>query len=145
MNRTLKTAFLVSLIANLLLVGVVLGALPHRLAARSSFRDRFRTDIEKLPEPARSRMRESIEATHKAEEPLLAEIGRARDDALHIISAEPFDEAAYDRQVGRISELRNAMFKRMSDNIKNTIKELPVDQRRAVAELFKRPPTGPPA
>jgi uncharacterized membrane protein len=142
MNRTLKVVFLISLIANVLLVGVLFGALPRRFGERHDFRDRLRSDVEKLPEPARARLRENIEQRRKTDEPALAEIRRAREEALRIIAAEPFDEAAYDRQVDRISELRRALFKRMSDQMKETIKALPPDQRKAVADLFKRPPPG---
>jgi uncharacterized membrane protein len=142
MNRTLKTALLISLIANVLLVGVLFGALPRHFGDRRSYRDRFRADIEKLPEPARTRLRDSLDRAHKADEPAIAEIGRARDDALRIVAADPFDEAAYDRQVEKIGELRRALFKRMSDSFKEAVKGLPVDQRRAVADIFKRPPPG---
>ncbi len=142
MNRSLKLIFIVSLFANVLLLGIVLGAVPRRLEGRPSFRDRLNADIEKLPEPARTRMRESMERTRKADEPTLAEIRRAREEALKIVAADPFDEAAYDRQVNTISELRRGMLQRMSDNIKAIVKTLPPEQRKAVADLFKRPPPG---
>ncbi|HKA32563.1 MAG TPA: periplasmic heavy metal sensor [Candidatus Binatia bacterium] len=142
MNRTLKIILLISLIANVLLLGVVLGAVPRRLEARPSFRDRVNADIEKLPEPARTRMRENMEQTRKADESTFAEIRQAREEALKIIAAEPFDEAAYDLQVNRISELRRGMFQHMSDNIKAIVKTLPPEQRKAVADLFRRPPPG---
>jgi uncharacterized membrane protein len=142
MNRSLKVVLLVSLIANVLLLGIVLGAAPRRLEERPSFRDRIKADIEKLPEPARTKMRENMEQTRKTDEPAFAEIRAAREEALKIIAAEPFDEAAYDRQVNKISELRRGMFEHMSDNIKAIVKTLPPDQRKAVADLFKRPPPG---
>ena len=142
MNRSLKVIFLVSLIANVLLLGIVLGAAPHRLEEPPSFRDRVKADIEKLPEPARTKMRENMEQTRKTDEPRFAEIRQAREETLKIIAAEPFDEAAYDRQVDRISELRRGMFQHMSDNIKSIVKTLPPDQRKAVADLFRRPPPG---
>jgi uncharacterized membrane protein len=142
MNRSLKVILLVSLIANVLLLGIFLGAAPHRLEERPSFRDRVKADIEKLPEPARTRMRENMEQSRKADEPTLAEIRQAREEALRIMAAEPFDEGAYDRQVSKISELRRGMFQHMSDNIKAIVKTLPPDQRKAVADLFSRPPPG---
>ena len=145
MNRTLKTVFLVSLVANVLLLGVVLGALPRRIEERASFRDRFKADLAKLPEPARTRFRENMDQARKFDEPVLAEIRGAREEALRIVAAEPFDEAAYDRRVDKISELRRAMFKRMADSVKEIVKTLPLDQRKALAELLKRPPPGPPA
>jgi uncharacterized membrane protein len=142
MNRSLKVVLLVSLIANVLLLGVLLGAAPRRLEERPSFRDRVKADIEKLPEPARTRMRENMDQSRKADEPTFAEIRQAREETLRIIAAEPFDEAAYDRQVDRISTLRRGMFQHMSDNIKAIVKTLPPEQRKAVADLFKRPPPG---
>ncbi|HEX2386467.1 MAG TPA: periplasmic heavy metal sensor [Candidatus Binatia bacterium] len=142
MNRTLKTVFLISLIVNVLLVGVLFGALPRSFGERRSFRDRFKADIEKLPEPARTRMRESIEQRRTADKPALEEVGRARDDALRIVASDPFDEAAYDRQVDKIAGLRRALFERMSENFKAVVKDLPVEQRKAVADIFKRPPPG---
>jgi uncharacterized membrane protein len=87
-------------------------------------------------------MRENMEQTRKADEPTFAEIRQAREETLKIIAAEPFDEAAYDRQVDRISELRRGMFQHMSDNIKGIVKTLPPEQRKAVADLFRRPPPG---
>jgi uncharacterized membrane protein len=142
MNRSLKVVLLVSLIANVLLLGIVLGAAPRRLEERPSFRERVKADIEKLPEPARTKMRENMEQTRKADEPTFREIRQAREEALKILAADPFDEAAYDRQVNRISELRANMFQHMSDNIKAIVKTLPPEQRKAVADLFKRPPPG---
>jgi uncharacterized membrane protein len=144
MNRTMKTVFLISLILNVLLVGVLFGALPRSFGERPSFRDRFKADIEKLPEPARTRLRESLEQGRKADKPALEEIRRAREDALQMVASEPFDEAAYDRQVEKIAELRRALFRHMSDNFKTVVKDLPVEQRKAVAEIFRRPPPGSP-
>lgn len=142
MNRTLKTVFLVSLMVNVLLLGVLFGALPRSYGERQSFRERFKAEIEKLPEPARTRLRDSIAERRKADKPTLEEIGRARDDALRIVASNPFDEAAYDRQVEKIAELRRALFKNMSNNFKAVVKDLPVEQRKAVADIFKRPPPG---
>jgi hypothetical protein len=34
------------------------------------------------------------------------------------------------------------MFEHMSDNIKAIVKTLPPEQRKAVADLFRRPPPG---
>jgi Spy/CpxP family protein refolding chaperone len=65
----------------------------------------------------------------------------ARNEAIRLLVAMPFDEAAYDRQVSKINELRLQMTKRMSDDMKDIVKGLPAEQRRAVAEILKRPPS----
>jgi len=67
----------------------------------------------------------------------------ARAEALRILSADPFDEAAYDQQVNKIEELRAEMFKRMGQMIKQTAKELAPEERRMLADLLRRPPPAP--
>ena len=141
MNRKLRIAFLVSIIVNVLLAGVILGALPQRFYGRLRSRDAISSAIDKLPEPARTRFRENLAAFRKS--PLRQELAEARNEAIRLLVAEPFNEPAYDRAVDKINNLRVQMSKRMSDDMKALIKGLPIDQRNAVAEILKRPP--PPA
>jgi uncharacterized membrane protein len=140
MTRKLKIAFLVSIIANVLLLGVVLGALPQRFEGRRSFQDRLKADLEKLPEPTRTRFSESMDNMRKAGEPLRQQMQEAREEAIRILVAEPFDEAAYDRQVNKIQQLRLQMSKQMSDNMKELAKSLPPEQRKELAKVLSRPP-----
>jgi hypothetical protein len=60
-----------------------------------------------------------------------------------LLSTEPFDDLAYDRQVNKIEELRAEMFKRMGQNMKQTAKELSLEERRMLADLLRRPPPPP--
>ncbi len=140
MNRKLRLAFLVSIILNVLLAGIILGALPQRFYRLQS-RETFLSAIDKLPEPARTRFRNNLDAFRKS--PLRQEMANARNEAIRLLAAEPFDEAAYDRAVDKVNELRLQMSKRASDDVKAIIKDLPVDQRKAVAEVLKRPPSRP--
>ncbi len=138
MNRKLRIAFLVSIIVNVLLAGVILGALPHRFYSPRS-RETFLSAVDKLPEPARTRFRNNLEAFRKS--PLRQQLTDARNEAIRLLAVEPFNEAAYDRAVEKVNELRLQMSRRASDDVKAIIKDLPVDQRKAVAELLKRPPS----
>jgi Spy/CpxP family protein refolding chaperone len=140
MSKKLRVAFLLSIIINVLLAGVILGALPHRFMGGSSSRERFRSDIDNLSEPARSRFQATIEEFRKS--PLRQQMSEARNEAIRLLVATPFDEAAYDRQVNRISELRRQMTEQMSKDMKEVVKGLPSDQRSAIAEILKRPPRG---
>ena len=136
MNKKLKIAFLVSIIANVLLLGVVLGALPQRFEGRPSFQDR----LNKLPEPTRTRFGESMDSMRRAGEPLRQEMQQAREEAIRILTGEPFDEAAYDRQVNKIQQLRLQLGKQMSDNMKELAKSLPPEDRKELAKVLSRPP-----
>lgn len=138
MNKNFRIAFLVSIILNVLLAGVILGALPQRFYGLQS-REAFLSAIDKLPEPARTRFRNNLEAFRKS--PLRQQLTSARNEAIGLLTAEPFNEAAYDRAVEKVNELRLQMSKRASDDVKAIVKDLPLDQRKAVAEVLKRPPS----
>src|ERR671918_720315 len=140
MNKKLKIAFLVSIIANVLLLGVVLGALPQRFEGRPSFQDRLKADLKKLPEPTRSRFGESMENMRKAGEPLRQQMQEAREEAIRILVTEPFDEAAYDREVNKFQQLRLQLGRQMSDNMKELAKSLPPEDRKELAKVLRRPP-----
>ena len=68
---------------------------------------------------------------------------QARNEAIRLLVAEPFEEATYERQLIKVDELRRQRTKRMSDEMKELVKGLPPEQRSAVGEMLKRP--GPPA
>lgn len=143
MNTKLKSAFIVSIILNVLLIGIFFGTLSPGFGRESSRRERLTTEIEKLPEPARSRLRDKMAQLRSADNPLREQMRQARNEAIRLLVAEPFDEAAYDSQLVKVNELRGQMSKRMSDDMKELVKGLPPEQRTAVGEMLKRPPPSP--
>jgi uncharacterized membrane protein len=143
MTKTVKLAFLVSLVLNLLLLGVILGQVPRGLEATPTRQQRMEEALKKVPEPTQSRFREKFAQIRASSDPLRQQIDEARAETLRLLSAEPFDEAAYDRQVSKIEELRGEMFKRMGQSMKQTAKELSPEERRMLAELLRRPPPPP--
>lgn len=144
MNAKLKFAFLASLLVNVFLLGVLLGELPHRFDEGVSREERMGKAIEKLPEPLRARFRGKLERMREGSEQLRDQIQEAREEALRILIAEPFDGTAYDRQVSKIHELYGQRAKRMAELVKEVAKDLPPEQRQMLAEVLKRPPPSPP-
>lgn len=141
MTKTVKLAFLASLVFNLLLLGVILGQVPRGLEATPPGRQqRLEENLKKLPEPAQSRFRKRFAEIRAAADPLRRQIDEARDETLRVLGTEPFDEAAYDRQLNRIQELRGDMFQQMGQKMKQTAKELSSEERRMLADLLRRPP-----
>lgn len=140
MTKTVKLAFLASLVLNLLLLGVILGQVPRGLEPTPTRQQRLEEGLKKLPEPTQSRFREKFAQIRASADPLRQEMDQARTETLRVLGAEAFDEAAYDRQVSQIEELRREMFKHFGQNIKQTAKELSPDERRMLAELLRRPP-----
>jgi uncharacterized membrane protein len=141
MTKALKLVFLGSLVLNLLLLGVILGQVPRGLETTPSTRtQRMEEALRKVPEPAQSRFREKFAQIRAANDPLRQQIDEARAETLRLLAADRFDEAAYDRQVSKIEELRDEMFKRMGQDFKQTAKEFSPEERRMLADLLRRPP-----
>jgi len=141
MTKTMKLAFVASLVLNLLLLGVILGQVPRAFDATPTRQQRMEEALSKLPESMQTRFREKFAQIRAAGDPQRREIEQARSEALRILGAEPFDEAAYDRQINAINDLRAEMFKRMGQAIKQTARELAPEERRMLADLLRRPPT----
>lgn len=137
MNKKLKGAFLVSLLINILLVGVLLGKLPHRFEQGSSYQERMEKTLKELPEPVQARFREKMRENG---EPMREQIRAAREEAIRLLTTEPFDESAYDRQVNMINDLRVQRSKRMAGIVKEIAKDLPLEQRKVLAGMLRRPP-----
>lgn len=135
MNQKLKWTILVSLLLNVLLVGILFGQLPRRMDRDAYRQQTMEQAVKKLPESAREPFRQKLADMRKAAEPIRNQIREARDESIRIVIAEPFDEAAFDRQVKKINDLRV----QMTDILKEAAKTLPPDQRRALGETMQRP------
>lgn len=143
MSKTLRLVFLASLVLNILLLGVLLGRVPTGMEATPSRQQRMEQGLKKLSEPAQSRIREKFQNIRAAGDPVRAQLDEARAEALRILGTEPFDEAAYDQQIKKIDGLREEMFKRTGQVVKQTAKELSAEERRMFAEVLRRPPPPP--
>ena len=140
MSKMFKLAFIISIILNVLFVGVLLSELPRRFSRGFSPQDRMERALKELPEPAQSQFRDKMKQMRAEAEPQFNQIREARNEAIRILTAEPFDEAAYDRQVNQIADLRVQMTKRMASTVKEVAKSLPADQRQALAKILSRSP-----
>jgi len=140
MNAKLKFAFLASLLVNVFLVGILMGELPHRFDEGLSREERMERAIAALPEPLRVRFRGKLDRMREGSEPIRDQIREAREEAIRILVAEPFDGTAYDRQVNKIHELYGQRAKLMAEIVKEVAEDLPPEQRQALAEVLKRPP-----
>lgn len=140
MTKAVKLAFLASLVLNIILLGVVLGHLPRSFEGRPSRQERMEQALQKLPDAVEARFREKFQQIRAAGDAQRQQMDSARQEALRLLSAEPFDEAAYDSQVTKIDGLREEMFKRMAQVVKQTAKELTPEERRMFADVLRRPP-----
>ena len=143
MSQKTKLAFIASIVLNVLLVGVLLGQSPRRFDRGAMRQQRMEQVIKDLPEASQTRLRERFQQLRSAADPLFTQMRQAQDETARLLGVGPFDEAAFDRQEAKINALRADMTKRLSQVVKNAIKDLTPEERRRFAELLRRPP--PPA
>ena len=135
MNHKLKWVILVSIILNVLLVGILFGQLPHRFDRDVYYQRVMDQAVRNLPQTEQEAFRQKMDRMRAEAEPIRNQIREARDETIRIVTTEPFDEAAFDREVKRVNDLRV----QMAGILKKASKQLPADERRALGEALKRP------
>ena len=143
MSQKTKLAFIASIVLNVLLVGVLLGQSPRRFDPGSMREQRMEQAIKDLPAASQTRLREKFKQLRATAEPLFREMRQIQDESARLLAVEPFDEAAFDGQQAKINKMRADMTKKLSEVVKNAVKDLTPEERQRFAELLRRPP--PPA
>jgi len=140
MNRAAKMTFVGSIILNVLLLGFVLGQSPRRFDRNALRQQRMEQVIKDLPEASQQRLRERFQQLRGTADPLFEQMRKVQDEAVQLLGAESFDEAALDRQEAKINELRAQMSKQLSQSVKSALKDLSPEERRRFAQMLRRPP-----
>lgn len=142
MSSPLRTPLMVSLVLNLLLVGLVAGHFllppPPPPSPEQRSLDAIEEVASQLPEEKAASLR-AIMAT--AQESIKAQretMKLARDKTTEILSAEPFDADAYQQEVSRLHELRGAMMQRMAEATMEAAATLNPEERALLANTFKQ-------
>jgi Spy/CpxP family protein refolding chaperone len=139
MSRSIRIALSLSLLANVLLLGFLIGGLPHDFG-RESREERLEGVLRQLPPAAQTQFRERMEQDRASDDARREEIRVAREHTIAILLAEPFDAAAYDAEVAKIDQLRGQGSREMAMTVKDVAGGLNLEQRRILAELLKGPP-----
>ncbi len=143
MNRTARITFVASIILNVLFIGMFLGQTSRRFDRGALRQQQFDRVLKDLPEAEQNRLRQRLQKLRAAADPLFAQIRQAEDEAVQLLGKEPFDEAAYDRQVSKIIDLRQNMTRQLSQVVKDSTKDLSATERRRFADLLRRPSPPP--
>jgi uncharacterized membrane protein len=93
----------------------------------------------------KTRLQTAMAQAREENEPVREQLRAARQETIRILKTEPFDAAAYQQQVELAHTLRGQMAQRMADVVQTLARELPLEQREALAELLRRPPPPPPS
>ncbi|MBN2233168.1 MAG: periplasmic heavy metal sensor [Deltaproteobacteria bacterium] len=143
MSRSLKILLILSLLANMLLAGLLIGLLPRQFRHSHPLRERLDRVTEQLPEDRRQLVRERLREVHRRNRQLYREIRAGREAAIAILTAPTFDEAAFRRQAEEIHHRRGQLMDRLTETTIELARQLDRDERVLLAEIIRRPPRPP--
>lgn len=141
-----RTALFVSLAANLLLAGVIGGAVlsnarHDRVAAQQAVMrsPNARAILQALPPDRAQGVREKVIAAFREGRAERQEARRARVEAFRVANADVYDPAAVKAAFARLRAADGKVAGRFQDTVADALAELSVEERRAVLrELARR-------
>lgn len=142
MSKKMKIMVFSSLLLNALLIGVIVGDLSHRFG-REHFIDRHAEFISKLPQDKAELFLKTVEKVHLNNKKIFYQIREARKEAMKILAAPEFDEAAYRLELGKLHELGGLMMKGLANATVELARQFGQEERRALAQHLRhelRPP-----
>ena len=149
MSKTTKVLIISSVLLNVLLVGVIIGSVSHRLFREDRWGRHLRGFTANLPADKKKVFSETMKKVELGNRDTFKQIGEARERTFSILTAPEFDEAAYQVEVNKLHELHGLIMQRMADAVKVLAKQSNQEERKSLAEDLRhlRPPFrggGPP-
>jgi uncharacterized membrane protein len=137
MSKKIKILIFSSLLLNVLLAGVVIGDVSHRFHKEYFVRKSVKEFASKLPGDKAALFLETVKRVHLNNQDAYNQIREARKEAMKLLSASEFDEAAYRLQVEKIHELRSLMKRRLADATIELARQFSQKERSALAQHLK--------
>jgi len=137
MSKKMKVLIFSSLLLNVLLVGVVIGDMTHRFHIEHFVRKSVQEFGSKLPEDKAALFLETVERVHLNNQDEYNQLREARKEAIELLSAPEFDEAAYRLHVENIHELRSLMKRRLADATIELARQFSQEERRTLAQHLR--------
>lgn len=128
MRRSTKIILSVSLIANLLLVGVIGGAAYKKWSARPWH------EVKKQLEPeSRNVVARTFQDKFREIRPIGKEARKVRGELIKVMTAEEFDPEAFDEAAAELTSLRDRMAEIKLQATKDILSQLPKEEREKMA------------
>jgi uncharacterized membrane protein len=143
MSKGLKIFLAVSVLLNVLLIGVLAGTFSHTFFWRMEKGKRAFMFMKELPHEKREKVMETIKQMKKESLETRKKIKKKRDEVIDVFSAPEFDPALFDRKVAELHALMGELTNEIADETKKIASDLSQEERKAIADIIRRGP-GPP-
>jgi len=136
MSKKMKIMVLSSLLLNALLIGVIVGDFSHRFG-REHFIGRHAELISKLPQDKAALFLKTVEKVHLNNRNIYSQIREARKEAMQILAAPEFDEAAYRLELKKLHELGDLKMQGLANATIELARQFGQEERRALAQHLR--------
>ncbi|HUV49601.1 MAG TPA: periplasmic heavy metal sensor [Anaerolineae bacterium] len=136
MSKKIKVMVFSSLLLNALLIGVIVGDLSHRFS-REHFIGRHAELISKLPRDKAALFLKTVESVHLNNRNIYHQIREARKEAMKILAAPEFDEAAYRLKLKKLHELGDLKMQGLANATIELAIQFGQEERRALAQHLR--------
>lgn len=134
----LKKIVIVSLVMNVITVGVIIGHVATRQWQDAPPHKMMHAVIKSLPDEKQKIARDAYKQAMRGNRESMAEEAKARSDYFNILRAKQFDEDALDDAGARLHALRGAMVSRMQDATRSIVRDLDYKERVELANALER-------
>ncbi|GEM_PF-680430 len=143
MSKGLKIFLAVSVLLNVLLLGILIGTFSHTFVGRMEKGKRALMFLKDLPPEKREMVIETMKDMKKESRETRKKIKQKKNEVIDVFSAPKFDAGLFDRKVAEMHALMGEVTSEIAEETKKIASELNYEERKAVAEIIRRGP-GPP-
>jgi uncharacterized membrane protein len=143
MSKGLKIFLAVSVLLNVLLAGILIGAFSHTMLWRMDKGKRAFSFARSLPPAKRDMLIDTMKKMKNESRETRKKIKKARQEVLDAFSAPEFDPERFDRSVATLHALMKELTDEIAGETKKIALELSPEERKQLADMMRRGP-GPP-
>lgn len=140
MSRKIKIIFVISILANLLLLGVIGG---HKLKHWSHHQEReahMEKALKDVPAETAEKIKSTLDEMFRKHRQSRKQARQLRKETINLLTAEPFDKPAYQAKVEQMHHLREDMMRNFAREIAALAEGLTAQERKALGEILRHPP-----
>ena len=138
MSRNIKILLTVSIVLNVLLLGILIGLFSDDFRDHKKMRADMHRSIDKLPKDKAKLVNKAMRSLHKETRKTRKQVKKTRNNINEILSAPVFDENAYNTEIENLQKLQSEIMEKFSSVTKDLALQLEQDERKVIAELLKK-------
>jgi len=138
MSNRVKVVLTVSLVLNVLLVGILIGFFSGDFKEHRKMRADMHRSIDNLPEEKAKLVKKTMRNLHKETKKTRKQVRKTRKNINKIISAPEFDISAYDAEIKKLQDLHAEIMDKFGKATKELALQMEQDEREVIAELLEK-------